>query len=407
MKKIFLFLMAVVISVSLTLSFSLAGCKEEAVTEVIEEVAEEVEEEVEEEMDEISPFIVENREWFKKYHTVSFYDWMGPNGETITGDEDLVLTKGEIEKIKQSNYTYALVANNMAGEYMIGLAQGLEDFFNHVGIERVAFTTAEFDPAKQNSDVETVLAKKPDLIIGHPTDPVTATASFQPAVDAGIPIAMLDQIPEGYEYGKDIIGVCTENHKELGIYCAEKMNELIGDEGKVGVIYYDDVYYVCNILDDTFVETIENKYPTMEIVSKQGWVEEGATGEAAAGMILRNPEIEGLWVTYMTPALGLIAALEDAGRTDIEIVTYGIDVPTLVNIARGGPMNISGASPWNIGMNLAIMGCYGLLGKEVPNYYITVPGFMVTKEIVKEVWENCMHYPMPEELKVHIEEEDL
>ncbi len=110
--------------------------------------------------DGVDPFITKNREWFKQYHTTGYYDWIGPNGETITGDDDLVLTNGEVKKLREGNYTYALIANNMAGEYMVALADGLDSYFNHLGIKRVAFTTAEFDPAKQKSDVETVLAKK-------------------------------------------------------------------------------------------------------------------------------------------------------------------------------------------------------------------------------------------------------
>ncbi len=357
--------------------------------------------------DGVDPFITKNREWFKQYHTTGYYDWIGPNGETITGDDDLVLTNGEVKKLREGSYAYALIANNMAGEYMVALADGLDSYFNHLGIKRVAFTTAEFDPAKQKSDVETVLAKKPGLIIGHPTDPITAAESFQPAVDAGIPIAMLDQLPKGYEYGKDIIGVVTENHVELATYSAEVMNQILGDGGKVGVVYYDDVYYVCNILDDTFVDTLEEKYPSMEIVSKMGWVEEQGAGNVAAGMILRDPDIEGIWVTYMTPAQSVLAALKDSNRTDIQVVTYGIDMPTLVNIAQGGSMTITGASPWNIGMDLAIMGGYGLLGKEVPNYYITVPGFIVTRDMVREVWENSMPYEMPDLLKKVLEEAGL
>jgi ribose transport system substrate-binding protein len=397
MKKSIFTVSIIVLAFLLVFSFTFAGGGKKSKDEPVPQM--EVEEVSEGADDEVDPFIVKNREWFEQYHTTGYYDWIGPNGETITGDEELVLTRAEVKKLREGNYTYALIANNMAGEYMVGLSKGLEDFFNYVGIERVAFTTAEFDPAKQKSDVETVLAKNPDLIIGHPTDPITAAESFQPAVDAGIPIAMLDQLPKGYEYGKDIIGVVTENHVELATYSAEAMNQLLGDGGKVGVVFYDDIYYVCNILDDTFAETIEEKYPQMDIVSKMGWVGENEAGNVASGMILRDPDIEGLWVTYMTPAQSVLSALKDANRTDIQVVTYGIDVPTLVNIAQDGPMTITGASPWNIGMDLAIMGSYGLLGKEVPNNYITVPGFIVTKEMVREVWENSMHYEMPDVLE--------
>jgi ribose transport system substrate-binding protein len=50
-------------------------------------------------------------------------------------------------------------------------------------------------------------------------------------------------------------------------------------------------------------------------------------------------------------------------------------------------------SPWNIGMNLGILGAYALLGKEAPPL-VVVPNIIVTnenKEIIREVWQNATH----------------
>ena len=46
---------------------------------------------------------------------------------------------------------------------------------SNLGIEVVAVTDANFKPDKQVSDLETVMSKKPNIIVSLPTDPV-ATA---------------------------------------------------------------------------------------------------------------------------------------------------------------------------------------------------------------------------------------
>ena len=60
------------------------------------------------------------------------------------------------------------------------------DEFAKLGVSVVAQTDAGFDAAKQKSDVETILAKKPSAILALPLDPVTSAEAFKPAVASGV-----------------------------------------------------------------------------------------------------------------------------------------------------------------------------------------------------------------------------
>ena len=70
-------------------------------------------------------------------------------------------------------YRRALVWHEMS-EYTNAVNRGAQDEFKRLGITVVAQTDAGFDAARQKSDVETVLAKKPSIILSLPVDPATA-----------------------------------------------------------------------------------------------------------------------------------------------------------------------------------------------------------------------------------------
>ena len=49
----------------------------------------------------------------------------------------------------------------------------------------VAVTDANFKPERQVSDLETVMSKRPDIIVSLPTDPVATATAYQAARRGG------------------------------------------------------------------------------------------------------------------------------------------------------------------------------------------------------------------------------
>jgi len=428
MKKSVMFLLVTIIVVAITFTMTLAGCKKEAVSETTTAaettaaattaaettVAETT---VEEDMDVIDPFIVEVREPWNALKTITDVSWIGPDGETPQLDDYLYLTKAEVEQLRAGKpdgtpYTYAVCANATSGEYALsmnaGPNSGLWEFMEYCGVEQLAYTSAEFDPVKQKNDVETVLALNPDVICGYATDPVTSAESFKPVVDAGIDLAFISTVPQGYEYGKEFIGVATNNPWEEGIYCASKLYDLLGPEAKVGYVFYDDVYFVCNYLDQGFKTYAEKNYPDWTIY-EQGFVAETQAGEAGAAILARNPDVQGFYATYMVPAMNIVTALKEADRLDVKVVTFGVDEPTIINMIKGGPIKgVVTDSPYLVGMNHAIQACYALLDKplEQPSF-VVCPTAIIDVNNIREVWEQAMHIPMSDTLLQALDEAGL
>ena len=80
----------------------------------------------------------------------------------------------------------------------------------------VAQTDAGFDAARQQSDVETVLARNPSIILSLPVDPTTAAAVYDPALEAGVKLAFVDNSPAGYEHGRDYAAVVSDDLFQMG-----------------------------------------------------------------------------------------------------------------------------------------------------------------------------------------------
>ena len=164
-----------------------------------------------------------------------------PGGEEATASSEIVLSGDEIGQVRSGGYTAALLWHT-AGAFTDAVSQGARDAFAELGIEVIAETNAQFDAAQQANDVETVMAQNPDIIISLVLDPVSGAVAFRPAVEAGVQLVFLSNVPEGYVHGVDYVGVVTDDLAAMGIAAADLLADALGGEGKVGFIFHDAAY---------------------------------------------------------------------------------------------------------------------------------------------------------------------
>src|SRR5439155_1933010 len=111
---------------------------------------------------------------------------------------------------------------------------------------------------------------------------------------------------------------------------------VIGKKGKVACIYHDAQYYVTNQRDNAFKTTIKKDYPEIKIVAQQGIADPARAGEIANALLLKNPDLDGIYVTWAEPAEGVLAALRAAGNTHTQIVTLDLSEPIARDMVQGG-----------------------------------------------------------------------
>jgi ribose transport system substrate-binding protein len=311
---------------------------------------------------------------------------VGPNGEASTAVADIApLTDEEIAQVQEAGYKAALMWAG-AGTWYNALTKGAKERFEELGIEVVAEAEADFDMARQQTDLETTMALKPDIILSLPVDPVAGTAAFRPAADAGAVIVFVDNGVDNFVPGEDYASIVTGDHFEMGKKAAELMSDAVGGAGDIGFIPHDAVYYVTNNRDDYARAAFEELYPDIEIVAEQGFADESSTYEIAQAMIVQNPDLDGIYVAWSAAAQGVISALREAGKDDVAVVAYDLDAVNDLDMAMCG--NYYGASldwPYAEGIAMADLAAQALLGKEVPAF-VTVDVQAMTRDNLAETW---------------------
>jgi ribose transport system substrate-binding protein len=327
----------------------------------------------------------------------------GPHGESPTAASEVMLSEDELAQIKGMGATAAIVMHYSGDDWSAAQIAGLRDQFGKMGIEVIAETNAGFKPETQVSDIETVLARNPSIIVSIPTDPVATVSAYRQAVDQGVKIVFMDNVPQGFTPGTDYVSVVSADNYGNGIVSAHLMAEALGDEGQVGVVFFAADFFVTQQRYDAFKSTIVENYPNIEIVEEQGIAAPDFAGQAdqvASAMLTRNAELNGIWAVWDVPAEGVINAVRTAGReNDVVVTTIDLGQNVAISLAQGGIVKGLGAQrPFDQGVTEALLAGYGLLGKEAPPF-VALPALPVTRENVLEAWQTVYHQDPPQALQ--------
>jgi ribose transport system substrate-binding protein len=320
----------------------------------------------------------------------------GPYGETAISAKDFQLTGEEIEKIKEGKYKAAIAMHYAGNDYSTAQINGLKAAFERMGIEVVAVTDGQFKSEKQVADIETIMAKSPDIIVSLPVDPVSTAPAFKKAADAGIKLVFMDNVPVGLEPGKDYVSVVASDNYGNGTAAGDILGEQLGGKGKVGIIYHDVDFFVNNQRRKAVETTLKEKYPDIEIVTSSGITTPNDAEKVASAMLTRYNDLDGIFAIWDVPAEGVLAAARTAGKEELIITTVDLGTNVALEIASGGNVKGLGAQlPFDQGVAEAILAGHSLLGKEVPPF-VAVPGLAVTKENVLEAWKMAYRQDAPD-----------
>jgi ABC-type sugar transport system substrate-binding protein len=233
----------------------------------------------------------------------------GPNGERPTPNSALRLSSSEVAKVRAGHYTAALVWHE-SSDFTSAVDAGVRDEFSVLGIKVVAETSANFDAAKQKSDVETVQAKRPSVLLTLPVDPVVTASAYQAAARQGTKIVLLSSVPQGMTYGRDYVNLVTDDLVQMGKRAADALAAAIGGKGKIAYFFHEANHYVTNQRDQAFLSTITGNYPDIDVVAKRGIADPNRAQDVATATLLQHPDLAGAYVMFaQPPGEGVLAAL--------------------------------------------------------------------------------------------------
>jgi ribose transport system substrate-binding protein len=319
----------------------------------------------------------------------------GPNGERPTPTSALRLSSSEIAKVRAGHHTAALVWHE-GSDFTSAVDAGVRDEFSMLGIKVVAETSANFDAARQKSDVETVQAKRPSVLLTLPVDPVVTASAFKAAARQGTKIVLLSSVPQGMEYGRDYVTLVTDDLFQMGKRAADALAAAIGGKGKIAYFFHDANHYVTNQRDQAFLRTITGNYPDIDVVAKRGIADPNRAQEVATATLLRHPDLAGAYVMFaQPPGEGVLAALRANGNRKTKLVTLDLDEPLALDMAKGGQtFALIVDCAYDLGRAMAKAAAYGLLGKKAPPFVIG-PALTITRSNLLQGYRESLHRSPP------------
>lgn len=324
----------------------------------------------------------------------------GPNGEASTNAADVPDPSAEcLAKIKEDGLKLAFLSSAQI-TWFAAIEQGVRDKAAEYGIEVVMTADSAFDPAKQAADVETAMASSPDILIALPNDPVSAAQAFKPAVDKGVTIVFYDNPADGFTAGKEYVTIVTGDHYRMGKGAADLLAEAMGGTGTYGFIQLDVPFYNTNNREKGFLAQMAQAYPDIKNVAWEGFTSDTTVGAATDAMLLQNPDLGGIYVSYSGgPGTAVLASLAAAGNDKVKVVTHDLDAANDVVMATEGSNYYGTAieATYDEGANTVKAAVLARCGEEVPPF-IVVPALTASRANLAEAWQQGLHMDPPAEV---------
>jgi ribose transport system substrate-binding protein len=323
----------------------------------------------------------------------------GPNGEKSTNAADVPGPTPEcLAQVKGKKVAFL---NGLAGNtWMAAIENGVRSAAAEYGLNVVTTASTDFDPAKEASAVETVMASKPDILITIPVDPTAGAQNYKPALDAGVTISFYDNPVDGWTAGKEYVAITTGDHYRMGKNAADLLAQAIGEQGTYGFIQLDVPFYNSNNREKGFLAEMAQKYPNLKNVAWAGFTSDSTVGAATDAMLTQHPDLDGIYVSYSGgPATAVLASLQAAGNTHVKVVTHDLDAANDVIMATKDS-NYYGTAiehTYDEGAGTVKAAVLKLCGVDVPPF-IVVPALAVNRDNLAAAWQEGFHADPPAEV---------
>ncbi|WMY11780.1 substrate-binding domain-containing protein [Paraburkholderia phenoliruptrix] len=314
----------------------------------------------------------------------------GPNGEAPVLASSITLTDQDLQKIRGMKAKAAIVMHYTASDWAKAQMKGQRDAFEKMGVQIIAVTDAGYKAERQVADIETVLAKKPDIIITAPAEETATADAYRRAARQGVKIVFIDQTAKGLVAGKDYVSLVSSDNRGMGEISALLMASALQGKGEIGLIPHASDIFATRERLVGFKKAIA-AFPGIKVVATQGVGGPDFTGEAeraASAMLTEHPRMNGIWAVWDVPAEGVLSAARSSGRdNDLTVTTCDLGANIAIDMAQNGFVKGTGSQrPYGAGYVEGQLAGYALLGKAAPPY-VVLPALAVTKANIAPAWK--------------------
>ncbi|MBN2302398.1 MAG: substrate-binding domain-containing protein [Lentisphaerae bacterium] len=206
----------------------------------------------------------------------------------------------------------------------------------------------EDDRQMQIQVVQNVTSRGVDAIVLAPLDDQALVAPINAAVNRGIEVIIIDSDLKSEHYSSF---VATDNYVG-GKLCARRLVDVLGEEGKVMMLRYQEGSASTSNREQGFIDGIKEYGSKIKLVSTSQYA--GATIEkafqASQNLLNRYPRIDGIFCPNESSTQGMLRALQTSGRAG-KVKFVGFDSnETLLNALRNGEIHgLALQSPFKMG----------------------------------------------------------
>lgn len=255
----------------------------------------------------------------------------------------------------------------------------------HKEISNVIVTDAAFNPSKQVADIEDLIAKNVSLIVYWPVDEKAIQPALQKAVSRGIPTV---NAGGNFAYTPGTTSNAFIDQWAIGEMCARQLAKDMKGKGKIFAML--PIAGTTAAVDQlAALKYVLKDHPQIEILS----VEYGDWNRAKAKQITENlvqrfPKIDGVFSPSGQMSIGVVEALEEAGRMKGVVMSpadeYNGWLKWIAKNKRGSVVTF----PTRAGQEALKLGLKILAGEPVPRGEIIPSVYLDTAAVMKVVETN-------------------
>jgi len=186
--------------------------------------------------------------------------------------------------------------------------------------------SGDLDPARQKNQVQNFIVQKVDAIVLCPCDSITVGTAIKEANKAAIPVFTTDIacLAEGAEV---VCHTAADNYLG-GRQAGKAVIEALGGNGRVAIVDHPEVESVIQRTKG-FMDELEkarrNQGLDIAIVARvPGHGEQPEAFKATEDILQGHPDLDAIFAINDPTAMGVIAAIEKAGRTG-KVKVVGFD----------------------------------------------------------------------------------
>lgn len=249
------------------------------------------------------------------------------------------------------------------------------------GIDYV-MTNAE-DPNQQANDVDDLISQDVDVIVLLPIESAALSPVGQNVKDADIPLVVVDR-----ELENDAADVVVKGDNEgIGTNAGNYFVEQLNGEGKV-VEITGPPNSVTEQRGAGFEEVVGEEDGIEVVASQDGDFSTETSLEVMENILQAQPEIDAVYTQDDGMALGVVQAIEEAGRDDIQFVTgAGGGKDVFESIRDGGLISATLLYPPTMIMDGIDVATDIAQGEEPEDELVIIEATEVTEDNVEEYYD--------------------